>query len=81
MFVGLTFCSFCCTNTHKQRKINPQNQFSYNPHLINTFVKESKAGIFVTDKGALLYEPAEHLSLGHEGVKPLMGAVSALHKA
>lgn len=54
---------------------------SCKPHLINTLIKESQARVLVTDKGALLYETAEHLSLGHEGVKPLMGAVSALQEA
>ena len=53
-------------------------KISCKPHLINTFIKESQAGVFITDKGALLYETAEHLSLGHDGVKPLVGAVSAL---
>ena len=57
------------------------NIISCKPHLINTLIKESQASIFITDKGALLYETAEHLGLGHEGVKPLMGAVSALEKA
>lgn len=56
-------------------------KISCEPHLINTLIKESQAGVFIADKGALLYEPAEHLSLGHEGVKPLMGAVSALQEA
>lgn len=50
-------------------------------HLINTLIKESQAGVLITDKGALLYETAEHLSLGHEGVEPLVRAVSALYKA
>lgn len=56
-------------------------KMSCKSHLINTLVKESQARVFVTDKGALLYETAEHLSLGHEGVEPLMGAVSALQEA
>lgn len=56
-------------------------KMSCKPHLINTLIKESQAGVFVTDKRALLYEPAEHLSLDHERVKPLMGAVSALQEA
>lgn len=51
------------------------------PHLIDTLIKESQASVFVTDEGALLYETAEHLSLHHEGVKPLMGALSALQEA
>lgn len=56
-------------------------KISCKPHLINTLIKEGQAGIFITDKGALFYETTEHLSLGHEGVKPLMGAVSALQEA
>lgn len=56
-------------------------KISRKPHLINTLVKERQAGIFITDKRALLYEAAEHLSLDHERVKPLMGAVSALQEA
>lgn len=56
-------------------------KISWKPYLINTLIKESQAGIFITDKGALLYETAEHLGLGHEGVKPLMGAISALEEA
>lgn len=51
------------------------------PHLINTLIKEGQAGVFIADKRALLYEAAEHLSLGHEGVKPLVGAIAALQEA
>ena len=47
-------------------------------HLVNALIKENQAGILVTDKGALLYEADEHLSLHHERVELLMGAVSAL---
>lgn len=54
---------------------------SHKPHLINTLIEEGKAGIFIADKRALLYEAAEHLSLDHERVKPLMGAVPALQEA
>lgn len=54
---------------------------SCKPHLINTLVKESQAGVFIAYKRALLYEPTEHLSLDHERVKPLMGAVAALQEA
>ena len=53
---------------------------SCEPHLINALVKESQAGVLITDEGALLYETAEHLSLDHEGVEPLVGAVSALQE-
>lgn len=51
------------------------------PHLIHTLIKERQAGIFIADERALLYEAAEHLSLDHERVKPLMGAVTALQEA
>lgn len=54
---------------------------SRKPHLLNTLVEEGQAGIFIADKRALLYEAAEHLSLDHERVKPLMGAVAALQEA
>jgi len=50
-------------------------------HLINAIIKECQAGVFITDEGALLDEAAEHLSLGHEGVKPLVGALSAFYEA
>lgn len=50
-------------------------------HLINTFIEESQASVFVADKGALLYETDEHLCLGHQGVKLLMGTVSALQES
>lgn len=53
---------------------------SCKPHLINAVIKESQASIFITDKGAFLYEADEHLSLGHEGVKPLIRAVSAFQE-
>lgn len=66
------------SDTQKRKSII---KISCKPHLINTLIKESQAGVFVTDKRALLYEPAEHLSLDHERVKPLMGAVSALQEA
>lgn len=56
-------------------------KISCEPHLINTLIKESQAGIFIAHERALFYEAAEHLSFGHEGVKPLMGAVSALQEA
>lgn len=64
------------TNAHKS-----MIKISRKPHLINTLIKEGQAGIFITDKRALLDEAAEHLSLDHEGVKPLMGAVPALQEA
>lgn len=44
---------------------NPRKKLSCKPHLINTLIKEGQAGIFITDKRALLYETAEHLSLCH----------------
>lgn len=56
-------------------------KISCKPHLINTLIKESQAGIFIADKRAFLDEAAEHLSLHHERVKPLVGAVSALQEA
>lgn len=76
--MNLIVCSFAA----ELFKINnPQQRLRYDPHLFNTFVKESQAGVFVANEGALLHEATEHLSLGHEGVKPLLGAVSALHEA
>lgn len=56
-------------------------RISCKPHLINTLIEEGQAGVFIADKRALLYEAAEHLSLDHERVKPLMGAVTALQEA
>lgn len=56
-------------------------QISCKSHLINTLIKESQAGVFIADEWALFYETAEHLRFGHEGVKPLMGTVSALQEA
>lgn len=56
-------------------------KISCKPHLINTLIKESQAGVFIADKRALLDEAAEHLGLDHERVKPLMGAVAALQEA
>lgn len=49
-------------------------------HLINTLIKESQAGVFIADKGALLDETDEHLSLRHQGVEPLMGTVSTFQE-
>lgn len=40
-------------------------RISCKPHLINTLIKERQAGVFITDKRALLYEAAEHLGLDH----------------
>lgn len=56
-------------------------KISCKPHLINTLIEEGQARVFIADKRALLYEAAEHLSLDHERVKPLMGAVAALQEA
>lgn len=56
-------------------------KISCKPHLLNTLIKESQAGVFIADKRALLDEAAEHLGLDHERVKPLVGAVAALQEA
>lgn len=66
------------TDTHTQKSMITSSR---GPHLINTLIEEGQAGVFVADKRALLYEAAEHLSLDHERVKPLMGAVPALQEA
>lgn len=68
----------CSCFRHTKKSIT---MISCKPHLINTLVKESQAGVFIAYKRALLYEPTEHLSLDHERVKPLMGAVAALQEA
>lgn len=56
-------------------------KISWKPHLINTLIEEGQAGVFIANKRALLYEADEHLSLDHERVKPLMGAIAALQEA
>lgn len=59
----------------------PMVKISGEPHLVNTLIKESQAGVLIADERALLDEAAEHLSLDHEGVEPLVGAVAALQEA
>lgn len=66
------------TDTKKKKSMITS---SCKPHLINTLIEESQAGVFIADKRALLYEAAEHLGLDHERVEPLMGAVPALQEA
>lgn len=56
-------------------------EISGKPHLVNTLVKERQAGVLIADERTLLDEAAEHLSLDHERVEPLVGAVAALQKA
>lgn len=56
-------------------------KISGEPHLVNTLIKESQAGILIADERALLDEAAEHLSLDHQRVEPLVGAVAALQEA
>lgn len=65
------------TDTKKKSMITSSRK----PHLINTLIEEGQTGVFIADKRALLYEAAEHLSLDHERVEPLMGAVPALQEA
>lgn len=55
-------------------------QIDCKPHLIDALIEKSQARVFIADEGALLYETAEHLRLDHEGVEPLVGAVSALQE-
>lgn len=56
-------------------------RISGEPHLVDALIKERQAGILIADKRALLDEAAEHLSLDHERVEPLVGAVTALQEA
>lgn len=56
-------------------------KYVYVSYLVNTVIKESKACILIADKRALFDETNEHLSLGHEGVKLLMGSITTLQKA
>lgn len=49
-----------------------------NVYLVYTVIKKCQACILITDKGALFNKADEHLSFGHEGVKLLMGAITAL---
>ncbi len=55
--------------------------YVYVSYLVYTVIKESKACILIADKRALFDETNEHLSLGHEGVKLLMGSITTLQKA
>lgn len=50
------------------------------PHLLDTLVEELKAGVSVTNKGALLDELSEHLSPRHLDVEFLLRPVTGLQE-
>lgn len=59
----------------------PERESAGEPHLVHTLVKERQAGVLIADERTLLDEAAEHLSLDHERVEALVGAVAALQEA
>lgn len=62
----------------KGRAWTPTHTDTAANYLLHAVVEERQAGVFVTDKGALLDETDEDLCLGELWVELLVSAVSAL---
>lgn len=61
--------------------VRPDWRLWFGIHLFDAIVKKGQTGVLVTDKGTLLDEADEYLSLGELGVELLVGTVSAFEKS